>query len=75
MLARCRTLGGEVGELTVTIGGERGAESEMVEAGRSGILEVCCRGRGGLAAIGSAPPVLDHGEDARGMSSEALVRC
>ena len=71
MLARCGTLGGEVGELTVTIGGEWGAESEVVETGRCTILEVCGRGRGG----GSAAPVLDHGEDARGMSSEALVDC
>lgn len=73
MLAGCRTLGGEVGELTVTIGGEWGADSEVVETGRCEILEVCCRGRGAPADPGSAAPVLNHGEDARGMSSEALV--
>ena len=29
----------------MTIGGERGAESEVVETGRWSTLEECCRGR------------------------------
>ena len=49
MLDRCGTLGGDTGEFTVTVGGERGAESEVVETGRCSILEFCCRrGTGGV---------------------------
>ena len=44
MLNRCGTLGGETGEFTVTIGGERGAESEVVETGRCSTPGFRCRG-------------------------------
>lgn len=68
---------GEVGEFTVTRGGEQAAESEVVETGRCNTLELCCRGRGtGGPAIPrpfgtKAVPVVAHGEEFRGMSSDA----
>lgn len=79
MLADWEPFRGEVGEFTVTSGGEPGAESEVVETGRCSILELCCRGRGtgGPAVPGPrgarAVPVVDDGEGVRGMSSEARV--
>lgn len=79
MLASWAIFGGEVGEFNVTSGGERGAEIEVVETGRCGIPEACCRGRetGGPAVprpCGTkATPVVDHGEEIWGMSSEIRV--
>ena len=70
---------GEVGEFTVTSGGERGAEIEVVETGRCSVLEACCRGRETGGPAGPRPcgtkaaPVVDHGEEIRGMSSEVRV--
>lgn len=78
-LANWEPFGGELGEFTVTRGGEQGAESDVVETGRCSILEICCRGRG---TDGPAVPrpfgmrvvsVIGHGEDTRGMSREARV--
>ena len=79
MLASWGAFGGEAGEFTVTSGGERGAKIEVVETGRCSIPEVCCRGRAtGKPAVSrpcgtKAASVADHGEDIRGMSSEARV--
>lgn len=63
----------------MTSGGVKGVESEVAETGRCSILELCCRGRetGGPAVLGLCDtrtvPVVDHGEDVRGMSSEARI--
>ena len=79
MPANWGPFGGEAGEFTVTSGGERGVESEVVETGRCSILELGCRerGTGGPAVAGPcdrrAVRVVDHGEGFRGMSSEIRV--
>ena len=77
MLADLRLFAGDVGEFTVTGGRELGVESEVVETGRCRILELRCGGRrpGGPAVVESGDTwtvqVVDHGDEIRGMSSEA----
>ena len=79
-LADWRLLGGEVGEITVTRGGERGALSDVVEIGRCSTGELFCRGQGttgGRAVLGPrgerSVAVVDHGEGFLGISSDAWV--
>lgn len=78
-LASWGPFGGEIGEFTVTSGGERGAESDVAETGRCSLLELCCRGRGTGGPTSPRPcgtkdaPEVDNGEDIRGMSSEARL--
>ena len=78
-LAGPRLFEGELGEFTVTSGGEQGAESEAVDTGRCSTFVPCCRGRGtGGPAVPrprrtEAAPLGDDGESVPRTSSEARV--
>ena len=80
MLGDWDTFGGDVGASTLTTGGERGIESEVVDRGRGRILELGRRGEGTGGPLvpfrwGSlTASTVDHGEDVLGMSSEFRVR-